>query len=269
MRVWSEFRKYDDLLEHAGTFKDHGVDVGVSVDRFRLKQAEDFVKQMNSKDVDVYLWPLNGHFRHMWTDGYWVNTNTAYMTTELMKKMDGMIKSPNVKAVCLDMESMPLVEHLMNMEKSRDHLERNVEIIQKDKGTDVISMQWYWGALEKMFNLPVPRNANGNLYMVYPSMTLTRLATKSMRKSLIYDAVRDGVGKYGKIEVDVGSNHTGVYEKVLFPFCKLFTYGKEKMREDMLMAKDAGAHKVGAYTLDGVPQKQMKEWIGYMASATA
>ena len=171
-----------------------------------------------------------------------------------------------MRSVALDMESSPFIEYLMNMEKSRNLLENTVEKIQSDNGVDVISMQWYWGPLAKMFNLPIPRNANKNLYMVYPSMSLTRLAPKKARERFIETAVKDGIKKYGEIEVDIGSNHTGVYEKVLFPFCKLFVYGQDKMKQDIDHAKKAGAKKVGAYTLDGVNMKNLGSWLSYMTA---
>jgi hypothetical protein len=264
MRIWSELfvgGQHEHLIDNKRLFRDYNCEIGIPVKEKTLKRTEDFVKEMYRSDVDVILWPLNGSFGGMWLDDYWVNCKTAGKTVELVKKTENIAKNTNVEAIALDMESMPFVEYLMDKEKARAKIENQVDIVQKDWKKDVISMQWYWDKASKIFNLPIPRNANRNLYMTYTSMSLTSAAPQILREKFIARAVDDGIGKYRKIDVDIGATHTGVYEKVFYPLCKAFVYnGPKKMKTDIDFAKSKGASSVGAYSIDGMG-KNPENWL--------
>lgn len=262
MRFWSEFKWHQGKLEeNIKLFKDYDCQIGISVTRHKMKAAENFIDRMNQKDISVYLWPLNGHYPEFLANKYWINTTTVDSTVKLLEDMIHLIKYPNVEVVTLDIESWPFVEHFMNMEKAREKLERSVEIIQKDLKKEVMTMQWYWPGFSWAFNLPIPKNAKRRLFMVYPSMSMTRFASLKSREFFIKSAIRQGIDEYGEIHIDLGASDTGIYKHLLYPFCKIFEYGgPQKLREDIQIARENGAKSVGVYNLDSM-MKNLSKWL--------
>lgn len=252
--------KYENLERHLPLFKDHGHDIVTAVKPGKmLEQWKGFVDKAYQKDVEVSPWPLQRHYLTMLGGGYWVNSLTAKGAVKLLQDMRPIIKNPNVKSVVLDIESFPLFGYLGDREKATEMLENEVDVIQRDYGKDVALMEWYFShpkfskfVNRYMSNLPEVRNAKKHILMAYPSMNQTRFASDDARRKHIESAASYGKKKYGSVGVDVGANDTGVYQRMLYPFVKAFTYGPEKMARDVGFVKNTGVDSFGVYSVEGM-----------------
>jgi hypothetical protein len=117
--------------------------------------------------------------------------------------------------------------------------------------------------MENTFHHPELRNPKKHVLMVYPSMMRSRFATKSTREKILKSAAEKIIRKYGEDGgIDIGGNHTGVYHRITYPFCKAFVYGSPEIaREDLQFLKENHIKSRGFYTTDGIKKERLNNYL--------